>query len=86
MEESKKPQKNMSDRYYYALAIRIAADFGVSIAVPALIASYAGVKLDERFGTKPWILFILLALALATTVVIIVKKANYYAKLYQKGE
>ncbi len=76
----------MSDRYYYALAIRIAADFGVSIAVPALIASYAGVRLDERFGTKPWILFILLALALATTVVIIVKKANYYAKLYQKGE
>ncbi|MBU4315342.1 AtpZ/AtpI family protein [Patescibacteria group bacterium] len=86
MEDSKKPQKNMSDQYYYALAIRIAADFGVSIAVPALVAAYAGVKLDEKFGTKPYILFVLLAIALALTVVIIVKKANYYAKLYQKGE
>lgn len=76
----------MSDQYYYALAIRIAADFGVSIAVPALVAAYAGVKLDEKFGTKPYILFVLLAIALALTVVIIVKKANYYAKLYQKGE
>jgi len=81
-----KPEKKVSDRYYYALAIRIAADFGVSIAVPALVAAYAGVKLDERFGTKPWILFILLALALTLTAVIIVKKANYYAKLYKKGE
>lgn len=86
MDTPKEPQNKVSDRYYYALAIRIAADFGISIAVPALIASYAGVKLDEKFGTKPWILFILLALALAVTIVIIVKKANYYAKLYQKGE
>jgi F0F1-type ATP synthase assembly protein I len=86
VEESNKPQKTMSDRYYYALAIRIAADFGVSIAVPALVASYVGVKIDEKYGTKPWILFILLAIALALTVVIIVKKANYYAKLYQEGE
>lgn len=86
MDTQKETSKKQSDRYYYALAIRIAADFGVSIAVPALIASYAGVRLDERFGTKPWILFGLLAIALFLTVVIIVKKANYYAKLYEKGE
>lgn len=86
MDNQKEASKKQSDRYYYALAIRIAADFGVSIAVPALIAAYAGVKLDEKLGTKPWILFGLLALALLLTVVMIVKKADYYAKLYEKGE
>jgi F0F1-type ATP synthase assembly protein I len=86
VDNQKEASKKQSDRYYYALAIRIAADFGVSIAVPALIAAYAGVKLDEKLGTKPWILFGLLALALLLTVVMIVKKADYYAKLYEKGE
>jgi F0F1-type ATP synthase assembly protein I len=86
VDNQKETSKKQSDRYYYALAIRIAADFGVSIAVPALIAAYAGVKLDEKLGTKPWILFGLLALALLLTVVMIIKKADYYAKLYEKGE
>lgn len=79
-------QKTASDRFYYVLALRVAADFGVSISIPALLAAYAGQKLDEKFGTAPWILAVLLILALALTIVIIVKKAKYYGKLYEKGD
>jgi F0F1-type ATP synthase assembly protein I len=85
VDTQQKEPKATSDRFYYVLAFRVAADFGVSIAVPALIAAYIGKHLDEKFGTSPWILIGLMALALAVTVVIIVKKANYYGKLYEKG-
>jgi len=86
VEIQEKPKKTTSDRYYYALAIRIAGDFGVSIAVPALLAAYAGKKLDEKFGTEPWILAGLLLLALAITIITIVKKAKYYGELYENGD
>lgn len=85
MDTQEKQAKPGSERFYYILAFRVAADFGVSIAVPALIAAYLGKYLDEKFGTQPWILVGLLTLALVVTVVIIVKKANYYGKLYEKG-
>ncbi|MBT4857320.1 AtpZ/AtpI family protein [Candidatus Uhrbacteria bacterium] len=73
-----------NDRAQYGLAIRIAGDFGVSIAVPALIAAYLGQKLDERLGTQPIAMIILLILAMALTAVIIVRKAETYAKEYNE--
>ncbi|MBT3230347.1 AtpZ/AtpI family protein [Candidatus Uhrbacteria bacterium] len=82
----KKQSNQASDRYYYVLAFRVAADFGVTIAVPALLAVMAGKRLDEKFGTEPWILGGLLIAALTITVVIIAKKAKYYGELYEKGD
>jgi len=46
----------------------------------------AGKRLDEKFGTEPWILGGLLIAALTITVVIIAKKAKYYGELYEKGD
>lgn len=86
VETQEKPTKTASDRFYYVLALRVAADFGVTIAVPALLAAYLGKKLDEKFGTEPLILAGLLIFALAITVIIIVKKAKYYGELYEKGD
>lgn len=86
MNLQKKQSNQASDRFYYLLALRVAADFGVTIAVPALLAMMAGQKLDEKFGTEPWILAGLLIIALAITIVIIVKKAKYYGELYEKGD
>ncbi|MFH1631541.1 MAG: AtpZ/AtpI family protein [bacterium] len=83
MEE--KPQKTSSDRYYFVLAFRIASDLGVTIAAPALIAAYIGVKIDEHYGSEPWGLAIALILAFTLTAVIVTKKAVYYAKLYERG-
>ncbi|MDP2631427.1 MAG: AtpZ/AtpI family protein [Candidatus Uhrbacteria bacterium] len=83
MEE--KPQKSQSDAYYYKLAFRMASDFGATLAIPALAAAYIGVKVDEKYGTEPFALAILLVMAFTFTAVFIVKKAVYYAKLYERG-
>lgn len=78
------PKKLMPDRYYYSLGLRIAGDFGATIAIPAVLAAFLGKYLDERWGTKPWMMLILLAIAFAITAVIIRRKAAHYAQLYDK--
>ncbi|MFH1712357.1 MAG: AtpZ/AtpI family protein, partial [Patescibacteria group bacterium] len=69
MEENK--GKTPSDRYFYLLAFRIAADLGITIAVPALIAAYLGVKFDAWQESGPWGLIIALVIAFALTAYII---------------
>lgn len=76
------PQRQVSDSYYIRLAVRIFLDFGVSIAVPAVVAALVGVRLDSKWGTEPWMLVLLLIIAFLSTGVWIYKKANYYKKLY----
>lgn len=77
------PQRQVSDGSYMRLAVRIFFDFGVSIAVPAVVAALVGVRLDSRWGTEPWVLILLLIVAFLSTGVWIYKKANYYKKLYE---
>jgi len=76
--DSKKP-----DAYYVRLALRIAADFGVSIAVPALVATYVGQKLDTRFQSHPWLLIACLVVAFTLTAHWLVKKAKIYQNMYE---
>jgi len=68
----------------FRLAMRIVMDFGVSIAVPAVVAALMGVRLDSHFGTKPWLLVIMLVIAFVLTAWWVYKKAKKYAKLYEK--
>ena len=77
-------QKLMPDKYYYWLGLRIAADFGATIAVPAVLAALLGKYLDQKWGTEPWLMIMLLLIAAAVTAVIIKRKAKYYAKLYDR--
>ncbi len=66
------------------LAFRIAADFGVTIAAPAVAAAFLGVWLDQKFGTRPWLLILCLVVAFALTGLWIVQKAKRYKALYEK--
>ncbi len=66
------------------LALRIAGDFGATIAIPALIAAYLGQKLDARWGSEPWMLVICVVVAMAVTALVIVRKAKQYANLYDE--
>ena len=81
----KETKKTKQDWYYYKLGIRIAADFGVTLAVPPVIAAFLGKWLDERWGTAPWIFAICLLIAFILTAVIVVRKAKVYGRLYQNG-
>jgi len=82
--EQKRPSGKLPDRYYVTLALRIAADFGVSIAVPAVAATFLGTWLDKRFGTDPLFLIVCLAAAFTLTALWLYKKAKKYAVMYNK--
>ncbi len=73
-----------SDAAYQRLAMRIFADFSGSIAVPAVLAALGGKWLDEKYGTAPRYLIVLLLLAFGLTAFAVVKKAKFYAAQYQK--
>jgi F0F1-type ATP synthase assembly protein I len=73
-----------TDAQYRRLAMRIFADFSGTIAVPAVLAALGGQWLDERYGTEPRYILILLAIALTFTGILIVKKANKYMRAYEK--
>lgn len=74
----------MNDRSLYAFAFRILGDFGVTIAVPAVLAALLGKWLDGRLHTAPWLLVTLLVLAFFATTVMVVRKARRYGKEYQE--
>lgn len=82
--ETKTVKKSTSDAAYYRFAMRIIGDFSVSIAVPAVVAAFVGIWLDRKLGTTPWLMIIGLIAALSSTYLVIKKKANDYAKQFEK--
>jgi len=83
-ENSELPQKKTSDAAYYRFAMRAMSDFGVSIAVPAVVAAFLGIWLDRKFGTTPWLMFIGLAAAFSSTYFVVRIKAKEYAKKFEE--
>lgn len=68
----------------YRLAFRALADFGATIAVPAVVAVFLGKFLDSHFNTGHWYYIGCLVLAFVATVFILVKKIRQYAKEYKQ--
>ena len=69
---------------YYRLAGKIFADFSGTIAVPAVLGALLGKWLDERYGTEPRYLILLLAIALILTSVSVMRKATFYKNEYER--
>lgn len=74
----------MNDRRYWLFGLRIAGDFGVTIAIPVVVFAYLGKRLDARYDTAPWILIVGFALAALLSGVMIYRKAKKYGTEYQK--
>jgi len=72
-----------NDAKYYRLAGRIFADFSGVIAVPAVLAALLGKWIDQKQGTEPRYLLILLLCAFILTGVLVVKKAKFYKEEYE---
>lgn len=64
--------------------MRIVADFGATIAIPAIAATLVGVRLDRKWDSEPAALVILLAAAFLLTSVWIVRKARRYKEEFEK--
>lgn len=76
--------KNGSDNAFYLLGLRVLADFGATIAIPAAAGAWLGAKVDAAWGTKPYATLAFLALAFVLTAALIRRKAAAYGKAYQE--
>lgn len=76
-------EKNDGTRAYYLFGLRIMADFGATLAMPAVAAAWIGTKLDARWGSKPYAVAACLLLAFGLSALMIRKKAAAYGKEYQ---
>ena len=71
------------DRKYMLLGLRIAADFGATLAVPVILFVYIGQKLDERYGTGYNFTAGAFILAALLSAKMILKKSKAYGDEYQ---
>lgn len=76
--------KKSNDRRYLIFGLRIAGDFGLTIAMPVVVFAYLGKQLDTRLGTTPWLLISGFALAALLSGMVIYRKAKRYGKEYQQ--
>ena len=74
---------NTLERKYWVFALKIAGDFGATIAVPVVVLAYIGKALDARWGTRPWMLVTSFVLAALISAVSIIRKAKKYGKEFQ---
>lgn len=65
------------------LGLKIAGDFGATIAVPVIIFVLIGQWLDEKYAQSPWFTVSGFVLAVLVSGKIIYKKAKEYGREYQ---
>ena len=65
------------------LGLRIAGDFGATIAAPVIVFVLIGQWLDGKYDKAPWLTVIAFVLAAVLSGVMISKKAKRYGKQFQ---
>ncbi len=76
-------KKPSIEQKYYIFALKIAGDFGFTLAAPVLIASLVGQYLDKVYNTRPLFFTILLILSALVTANLIYKKSKKYGQQFQ---
>lgn len=71
------------ERRYLLLGLRIAGDFGATIAIPVVILALVGKTADRHYGTWPWLTVCGFVTAAVITYFLIRRKAVKYAERYQ---
>lgn len=82
--EQEKKEENTTAWDYYGFAMRIMGDFSLSIAIPVIVSVFIGIWIDEKLGTSPGFLALLLVLSFILTGYIIRKKAYKYGKIFDR--
>ncbi|KKS56603.1 MAG: hypothetical protein UV20_C0009G0082 [Candidatus Magasanikbacteria bacterium GW2011_GWA2_42_32] len=76
--------KLKNDRKYYFFALKIAGDFGVSIAAPVVIFVLIGQYFDNKYNLTPYLTILAFVIAALISGKIIHQKAKKYGEEYQK--
>lgn len=72
------------DRRYLLLGFRIMAEFGAIIAVPVVLLAKLGQRLDEAFGTGPWLLIAGFGLSAGISAAGIWRRAKKFSREYEE--
>lgn len=76
--------KDPTERKYIIMGLRIAGDFGATIAAPLVIFVLIGQKLDEKYASYPRYLILAFVFAATLSCISIYKKAKKYGKEYKE--
>lgn len=74
--------RDPKERKYTLLGLRIAGDFGASIAIPIIIFVVVGQKIDARYEIGPWATVTSFVIAALISGRIIYRKAKRYGREY----
>jgi membrane protein implicated in regulation of membrane protease activity len=77
------PRKNDADRRYALLGFAIVGEFGAVIAVPVVVLTVIGKRLDAAYGTGHTYLIGGFAVSAVLSAIYVVRRAKAYAKTYQ---
>lgn len=69
-------------RPFYLLGLRITGDFGASIAIPVVVLTVLGQKIDEKYDQAPWWTISAFFFSAVISVLLIRKKAKKYSQEY----
>ena len=72
------------DRQYAIFGLRIASDFGASIAIPVVLFVWIGQWLEDKYGHAPWFTVSAFALAALLSGWLVYRRIKEYAAEYQK--
>lgn len=72
------------DRKYAILGLRIAGDFGISLAAPVIFSVIIAQWISKKYGFGIWITILAFVFAGILSAKIILKKAKKYGKEYQE--
>lgn len=71
------------DRDYILLGLRIVGEFGAIIAVPVVVLSIIGKRMDSAYGTTPMFTIAAFVIAFALSAYSVNRKARRFADEYQ---
>jgi F0F1-type ATP synthase assembly protein I len=74
------------DRRYQQLALRIFVEFGAEIALPVVFFAWLGKRLDNLWGSAPWMLVAGFLLAFSITAAVVTRRAKQFGKEYESIE
>jgi hypothetical protein len=74
---------NQKDRKYALLGLRIAGDFGATIAFPLIFFVIIGQWMDDKYGRDALFTIIAFVISAILSGIMIYKKAKRYGKEYQ---
>ena len=70
------------DRRYQLLGLKIVSEFGAAIAVPVVVATSLGKRLDTAYGTGPVFVIAGFTFAAAVSAAYVARRARAYSKEY----